>query len=108
MMPIDRKALLEEYERTRIRRVNLTARKRDNYSKEDPLNLPRHRTNCLWFEECPLCYKCRNYDSKYVKCLTCNLNKTDGICHKRNIHTPEAFAMMITRERIEVVKSHEK
>ncbi|HZG71048.1 MAG TPA: hypothetical protein VEY51_05850 [Chondromyces sp.] len=100
----ERLQLREEYERERIKEVHIKAKKSDRYGKEDMLNLPRHRMygKCLDFEECPIDYKCRNYNSTYMKCVNCELVKTGEICQKKHIHNPETFNMMISRERIDL------
>lgn len=72
--------------------------------KEEIIILPRHimQGRCASFIECPLDFKCRNYDPKYIKCLNCSLHETDGICHKRELHNEKNIAMMITRPRLEI------
>lgn len=74
-------------------------------SREEETVLPRHmmQGKCSWFAECPLDFKCRNYDSKYVRCQNCPLHKTEGICHKRELHNERNIAMMMTRPTIEIV-----
>jgi hypothetical protein len=99
-----REQMRYEFERDQMRTVNIKAKKTDVYGKEDMLNLPRHQiqNKCMNFEECPIDYKCRNYNSTYTQCRTCVLHKTDGICQKKHIHTTKAFNMMISRERIDL------
>jgi hypothetical protein len=99
-----REQLRYEYQRDQMKEVNIKANKRDIYGKEDMLNLPRHQiyTHCTDFVECPIDYKCRNFDSTYAKCRSCVLHETDGICKKKHIHTEKVFNMMISRERIDL------
>lgn len=99
-----REQLRYEYQRDQMKEVTLKANKRDIYGKEDMLNLPRHEmaNKCADFVECPIDYKCRNFDSTYIKCQNCVLHETDGICQKKHIHTEKAFNMMIARERIDL------
>ncbi|MBR2245626.1 hypothetical protein [Oceanobacillus profundus] len=104
MNKIDRDALREQYEKTRIKRVDLNANSRDVYGNEDMMNLPRHQTNCPSFVECPIDYKCRNYNPTYVACVTCPLHKTDGICHKKELHNEKTYNMIITRQRVDIDK----
>jgi len=52
--------------------------------------------NCANYQECPLCYGCRAYDSSYVKCQHCAKNKKKNICDK-NKHTDKALSLMIQR-----------
>ena len=106
----ERLALREQYEQERMKTVNIRAKARDRYGKEDMLNLPRHRIygKCVDFEECPIDYKCRNYNPTYMKCVNCELAKTDDICKKRDIHHPDTFNMMIARERIDLDEIEQK
>ncbi|MEC1657207.1 hypothetical protein P9D81_20375 [Bacillus haynesii] len=99
-----RRQLREEYEQNRMKEVTIKANKKDQYGKGDMLNLPRHRMygKCVDFVECPIDYKCHNYNSSYVKCQNCPLHETDDICKKKNIHHSKSFNMMISRERIDL------
>ncbi len=74
-----------------------------NLSKEDPLKRPRHQVQhtCSDFEECPLCYKCRAYNSALYKCRNCDLYKEGMLC-KKDKHTVKVLEMMIRRERIDL------
>lgn len=98
----DREQLKEEYLKERITQVNVEAKRRHVYGKEDMLNLPRHIKNCPRFLECPIDYKCRAYDSTYQECRDCILHEYNGICHKKELHNEKIFNMMITRERIDL------
>lgn len=57
--------------------------------------------NCKWYQKCPLCYGCRNYDSTYLKCQKCAENMKQNVCN-RELHTDKIISRMITREVIEV------
>lgn len=57
--------------------------------------------NCKDYTPCPLCYGCRSYDSKYIKCEGCD-NKTDK-CNVE-LHTEKNIALMIPREVIDLDK----
>lgn len=61
--------------------------------------LPRHEalTTCDWFEECPLCYRCRAYDSKYLRCRECEIPR----CNTRR-HTSEMIAKMILKPQVKM------
>lgn len=61
------------------------------------------QNNCPDYQECPLCYGCRNYDSSYVKCQNCEEDRKKNICN-RELHRPDLLARMITREKI-VIKT---
>jgi hypothetical protein len=50
--------------------------------------LPRHQQNgCINYDECPLCYQCRAYDTRSLKCESCKV----GPCNK-TLHTPHWIA----------------
>lgn len=70
----------------------------------DPINMPRHKVayTCPNFVECPIDYKCRAYDPKYVACNNCVLHETDDVCKKPHIHTERAFNMMIKPGRVDL------
>lgn len=99
-----RQMMREEYQRTQMKEVNIRAGKKERYGKENMLNLPRHHIygKCVDFEECPIDYKCRNYNSTYVKCQNCILVQMDSICKKQHLHNPPIFEKMISRERIDL------
>lgn len=94
---LKREEMREEYMKNRITSVSKIVSSQENWSKENPLDKPRHRTDCDWFKECSFCYKCENYDPKYERCRQCVLNNTDGICKKPHIHTESAKAKLIKR-----------
>ena len=51
--------------------------------------------SCVNFKPCPLCYGCRNYNSKYIECNEClQENKTYNICNTK-FHTAEKLALMM-------------
>ncbi|PVC75115.1 hypothetical protein C2I27_04310 [Priestia megaterium] len=101
---VEREEMRLQYEQEKLKEVSIKANKRDIYSKEDMLNLPRHQmyAKCTDFVECPIDYKCRNFNSSYMKCQNCELHKTDSVCMKPHIHTEKALNMMISRERIDL------
>ncbi|PGC56698.1 hypothetical protein COM24_07755 [Bacillus toyonensis] len=105
-----RQEMRSNYEKDRMKEVSVRANKRDIYGKENMLDLPRHRIygKCRYFEECPIDYKCRSYDSSHVKCQNCELVKTDSVCMKKHIHNPPIFEKMIARETIDADESKEK
>ena len=57
----------------------------------------QNKTNCINFDECPLCYKCRGFKSGSNKCIKCSIEVCD-----RPTHTPKNINMMITKETINV------
>lgn len=61
--------------------------------------LPRHQAlkTCAWFEECPLCYRCRAYDPKYARCGRCEIPR----CNTKR-HTSDIILKMILRPRVEL------
>ena len=92
---------LKESERTSSKIAQSTKEFKD---QTDMLNMPRHRVygKCLDFTECPIDFKCRSYNSSYVKCANCILQETDDICMKKEIHTPANLSMFLQRERIDL------
>lgn len=95
-----REDMRDEYERDRIKRSTATIGLKDNFSKEDVMNKPRHLTNCPSFQECAIDYKCRNYDSQFLMCQMCVLHETNGICFKKDLHTDKNMSKLLTRERV--------
>ncbi len=60
------------------------------------------RIKCPNFEQCPLCYGCRNFNSKYVKCVTCKFEgQKKNICDTKK-HTAPLLSKMILKEKIEI------
>lgn len=59
--------------------------------------------NCSWYEPCPLCYGCRAYNSKYIRCQKCiepeNGGKKYNICNTE-LHTNKVLSRMIKHEVI--------
>lgn len=118
MNPVERQRILkkyekrehirEEYEKNRIKVQTIRARNQDIYDREDKLNLPRHHTNCRWFEECPIDYKCKAYNPTYLKCQNCHLHNENGICHKKELHNEKNCEMMIARPRINLDEENEE
>lgn len=51
---------------------------------------------CVNYQECPLCYGCRAYDSSYVKCQHCAEDMKKNVCDRKK-HTDKALAIMIQR-----------
>ena len=60
------------------------------------------QTNCINFDECPLCFKCRGFNPASAKCQTCKIEK----CIK-DTHTPKNINMMISRPIIKTSESIE-
>jgi len=70
----------------------------------DKLNRPRHRMQgkCMSFVECPIDYKCRNYNPAFLKCVNCPLLETDDVCMKKDIHNERNFEMLIKPGRVDL------
>jgi len=98
-----RHELVEQYKEEQIKTVNVKAKKGVDLSKHDKLNMPRHQVAgyCTAFEECPLCYKCRNFNSAHIACQKCVLNQ-EGLLCKKDVHTESVLNRMIRRERIDL------
>ena len=57
-----------------------------------------NRIHCPNYVSCPLCYGCRNYDSRLIECRECFQEGIGGkrnfnVCNK-NLHTEEALNKM--------------
>lgn len=60
------------------------------------------RIACPMFEQCPLCYGCRAFDSTYEECRKCeDENKKQNVCNTHK-HRSDLLARMITRPVIEL------
>lgn len=57
--------------------------------------------NCPSFQYCPLCYGCRSYDSKYMECNECAINKKINICNK-TVHKSDLISKMIRKDAIKI------
>ena len=57
--------------------------------------------NCPNYQECPVCYGCRNYDSSFMKCRHCAEAMKKNVCN-RKLHRPDLIARLITREVIDL------
>lgn len=99
----DREELRDDYEKNRIKRVDAKIDGRQSITKdsEDQVK-PRHKVNCPSFQECAFDYKCRNYDSRMMECVTCPLNEVDGICHKRELHNDANMSKLIRRPHLDL------
>ena len=57
---------------------------------------------CPDYEQCPLCYGCRNYNEKYLLCVElCGEDMKKNVCNTQR-HKDNLIAKMITRETIEI------
>ncbi len=72
------------------------------------LDIPRHRMHgrCPSFMECPIDFKCRNYNEAIIACQNCELHETDEICMKPHLHNETNFNMILSRERIDLDGKH--
>lgn len=77
--------------------------KRTIIGKEDMMNLPRHKVAyyCSAFQECPLCYKCRSYNSSHEACRKCVLTEEKLHCNTE-LHSEHVLNIMVKRERIDL------
>lgn len=105
----DRRSMMEQYKAGQMKQESFKAKKGHVLSKEDMLNLPRHKVvhNCSAFDECPLCYKCRSYNSSHLACRDCVLAEEGSICNKEK-HNEQVLNMMVRRERIDLDANAEK
>lgn len=65
-----------------------------------PQDVLGYQINCPDFCQCPICYGCRSYDPKYIKCLKCG-RKRKNICDTSK-HREDLLAKMITRTTINI------
>lgn len=70
--------------------------------RKNPKDVRGMRVRCPRFEQCPLCYGCRAFDSHSLECAKCEReNRKLNICNREK-HKPSILAKMIKREVIEV------
>jgi len=68
--------------------------------QKNPNDVRGMRISCPSFEQCPLCYGCRNFNSKYDDCRKCQSeNAKQNIC-KTDRHRPDLLEKMIMKEKI--------
>lgn len=88
--------------------VNSLSRSVKEFKDEEGLkDLPRYRMigKCAEFIECPIDFKCRNYNSSHIKCVNCVLHETEEVCMKPELHNERNFNMLYAkrqRERIDL------
>ncbi|GAK42093.1 hypothetical protein TCA2_4585 [Paenibacillus sp. TCA20] len=99
----DRREMLEQYKAGMMKQESFKAPKGKVLSKEDPLNMPRHQVygECIRFHECPLCFKCRNFNSSDSECRSCILFEEGSICNTEK-HNEKILNMMIRRQRVDL------
>lgn len=62
------------------------------------------KIKCKYFVKCPLCYGCRNYNSKYLECEECRReNAKKNLCNKE-LHKDELISKMIIKDRIKLTE----
>lgn len=58
--------------------------------------------DCPNFQQCPVCYGCRNYDSSVVKCYErCGGNMKKNVCNTQR-HKDNLIAKLLTKETIHI------
>lgn len=71
-------------------------------TQKSPHSVKGWQMNCANYEPCPLCYGCRRFDSKFVKCVNqCGQNERYDTCNGQR-HRPALLSRMVLRERIEL------
>lgn len=58
-----------------------------------------YRDYCFYYEPCPICYGCRNYNAAYCPPgghYECSRDVKNNVCTSQ-YHTPENFAKVIQR-----------
>lgn len=61
-----------------------------------------YRTDCFYYDPCPLCYGCMNYhvichNRCDERCASSISKKKKNVCVNRKLHNPQNFAKMIRR-----------
>lgn len=57
------------------------------------------REMCINFDQCPMCYGCRNYNTRDIECEECENSRKINIC-KTDLHRPDLIHKMITRTKV--------
>ena len=69
---------------------------------KSPQDVYGWQTQCPNFEQCPLCYGCRNYDKNVIKCeVHCGANTKTNVCNTAK-HKEKLIAKFITKEVIKL------
>lgn len=61
------------------------------------------QVDCGWYEKCPICYGCRAYNPKFVRCEKCAENMKLNVCDTKK-HRSDLIARMIMREVVDLDK----
>lgn len=70
--------------------------------QKNPHDVRGMRIDCPDFEQCALCYGCRAFSSKYLKCLECKSeNEKKNIC-RTDKHRADLVEKMVTKECIKL------
>ncbi len=99
----DRREMMEQYKVGQMKQESFKAPKGKVLTKDDPLNMPRHQVHgkCASFHECPLCFKCRNFNSSHSSCRSCVLFEEGKICNTEK-HNEKVLNFMIRRPRVDL------
>ncbi len=69
---------------------------------KSPQDVYGWQSQCPNFQQCPLCFGCRNYDRSVIKCVEhCGKDKKTNVCNTER-HKAELVAKFITKEAIRV------
>lgn len=69
---------------------------------KSPQDVYGYQSQCPNFQQCPLCFGCRNYDISVVKCVeNCGTDKKKNVCNTEK-HKAELVAKFITKEAIKI------
>ena len=70
--------------------------------QKTPQEVLGYQMRCPNFAQCPLCYGCRNYDEKYIKCVMhCGKDTKKNVCNTTK-HQEHLLAKMIVRDKIKI------
>lgn len=59
------------------------------------------RIQCINFEMCPVCYKCRNYNHLDNQCMKCEKDPKANLCDKK-LHKEGPMAKLVTKQIIKL------
>lgn len=68
---------------------------------KEPSDVLGNKIGCIRFNQCPVCYGCRSYDSSNLDCRKCEEDKKMNIC-KRDIHNEKITPKFIRRDKINI------
>ena len=68
---------------------------------KQPADVLGNQIKCPNFNQCPLCYGCRNFSTSDLNCLQCLKNKKKNICDTKK-HNNNLISNFITKNKINI------